>query len=172
MKFKVGDKVVIIKANSAINFENKIATITRAVGDWYRIDLDGGLYSWSGNQFEPCKEKEMTAREFLEGRKRMCSYYKDCTGCPLKQDEMLCGDFMYKNTKEAIEAINNWCKKHPIVTISNKFFEVFPNAKTQSNGMPTICPDVLGYENAKSDGIGCSEEKCKKCWSQEYVKQK
>ena len=60
---------------------------------------------------------DMTAKDFMEGRKRMCDYYKNCTGCPLKQEEMLCGDFMYKHTEETIAIVEMWCAKHQVKTL-------------------------------------------------------
>ena len=72
----------------------------------------------------------MEALEFLKETQRMCSSYKECTDCPLKElasfaGYKACRIYMLNECEKAISAVDAWSKKHPIITNAQKFKEVF-----------------------------------------------
>jgi len=72
----------------------------------------------------------MEAREFLKEINRMCSSYKECTDCPLKElasfsGYKACRIYMLNECEKAISAVDAWSKDHPLVTNEMKFREVF-----------------------------------------------
>ena len=115
---------------------------------------------------------KMTAKEYLETKNRMCNKSGDgCYGCPFDQNEMgLCDDSEEKSPDEAIAIVQKWGEEHPVTTIKDKLFEVFPNTQKYSSGLPQgICPDKLGY---KKGHCGSIVEDCVECWSQPYIEKK
>lgn len=81
MKFKVGDKVIIredLEVGSIYDgwgfncimahYKGRKAIIIKVNRGSYRIDLDGGIYLWTDEMLEPCKElnKEHYAKEIIE----------------------------------------------------------------------------------------------------------
>ena len=72
----------------------------------------------------------MEAIEFLKETQRMCSSYKECTNCPLKElasfyGYSTCRVAMFNECEKAISAVDAWSKEHPIITNARKFEEVF-----------------------------------------------
>lgn len=70
------------------------------------------------------------ALEFLQETNRMCSSYKECTDCPLKElasfaGYKACRIYMLNECEKAISAVDAWSKEHPLVTNEMKFCEVF-----------------------------------------------
>ena len=58
----------------------------------------------------------------------MCRNYLGCKeDCPLRKKTGTygCGDFVVSNPSEAVEIVEEWSKKHPIITNAMKFKEVF-----------------------------------------------
>lgn len=60
----------------------------------------------------------------------MCSSYKECTDCPLKElasfaGYKACRIYMLNECEKAISAVDAWSKEHPIVTNEMKVREVF-----------------------------------------------
>ena len=75
-----------------------------------------------------------------------------------------------KSPDEAIAIVQKWGEEHPVTTIKDKLFEVFPNTQKYSSGLPQgICPDKLGY---KKGHCGSIVEDCVECWSQPYIEKK
>lgn len=72
----------------------------------------------------------MEALEFLKETQRMCSSYKECTDCPLKELASFtgyptCKVAMLNECEKAISAVDAWSKEHPSVTNEMKFREIF-----------------------------------------------
>lgn len=72
----------------------------------------------------------MEAIEFLEETQRMCSSYKECTDCPLKElasfsGQPTCKSAMLNECEKAIFAVDVWSRTHPLVTNRMKIREVF-----------------------------------------------
>lgn len=72
----------------------------------------------------------MEALEYLKETHRMCSSYKECTDCPLKELASFsgyptCSVAMVNECEKAISAVDAWSKEHPLVTNEMKLREVF-----------------------------------------------
>jgi hypothetical protein len=74
------------------------------------------------------------------------------------------------------DELEKWSKEHPIKTRQSEFLKMFPNARIESDGMPSICPIVVDKRchNKDDDALFClvrDEEECRKCrrdyWLQE-----
>lgn len=116
----------------------------------------------------------MTAKEYLETKKRMtneCSSPDVCNAsCPLSgkrnKRHVECSVLETEYPDEAIAIVQKWGEEHPVKTLMEKFFEVFPNAPKHGYGMPKqICVQKVGY---KSIGNCQGSHECLKCWSQPY----
>lgn len=111
---------------------------------------------------------EMTAKEYLEIKNRMCAIHEpNCCECPLIESGSAYCD-VTDNLDKAIAIVQKWGEEHPVVTLMDKFFEVFPGAKKNKDGTPTIRPEALGYDGSC---YRCQAE-CLKCWSQHYTEAK
>lgn len=68
----------------------------------------------------------------------MCKSFNDCGMCPLFE---FCGDKIeYSDLDKINEIILKWCEEHPVETRQSKFLKMFPNAKTDSDGIIKIFP--------------------------------
>lgn len=99
----------------------------------------------------------------IKDLKRMCDSYKECNGCSLYIKEMQrcrpC-DFYFSGNVD--EVIDNWVLRHPVKTYMQDFFEKFPNARRNSEGVPKVCPQPMYPELADECHNNCLE-----CWNQE-----
>ena len=94
---------------------------------------------------------------------RMCkSFKKACNNCPLYLD--CCGGCITAFPDNADEIVDKWASEHPIKTYAMDFFEKFPNAPKDVDGIPNACPYQI-YPERVADYICC--EKCSECWTQE-----
>ena len=109
----------------------------------------------------------MDAIEYIKELKRMCDGFADCTGCPLchKENgtEQICGRFRSEHPEKAVELVEKWSKEHPAKTILQDFLEKHPNARTNDDGIPNLCPCFLGY-HLDFNPI-CFKHNCDKCWN-------
>lgn len=100
---------------------------------------------------------------------RMCKSCDACNECPL--DYRNCGigkdcdDIMTDEPDIANEIILNWCKEHPIETRQDRFLKMFPNAKTDSDGIIKILPCSLEENIVTTMPSTCSyiHGSCNKC---------
>lgn len=96
----------------------------------------------------------------IKNLKRMCDLYKKCDDCPLGYTR--CGDSISALYNNADEIVDKWVLEHPIKTYAMDFFEKFPNARRNSEGVPSVCPQPIYPELADE----CSNN-CFDCWNQE-----
>lgn len=115
----------------------------------------------------------MDAVEFLKERKRLCSSYKGCAGCPFGAAECVVRDMTSEdNCKRIVSFVEQWSKEHPIKTRQSVFLEQFPKAGLDVSGVITICPAPLS-EDYRNDHGGCKhpDMACSVCrrefWSKE-----
>jgi hypothetical protein len=102
---------------------------------------------------------------------RMCNEYNgECAGCPLGDacgDEIeVCECFTVNFPEEAEKIIMGWAAEHPVETMKDRFFKMFPNAPATEYGIPRGCPSHLGWAE------GCAQNRkingCTDCWKRPY----
>lgn len=110
----------------------------------------------------------MGAMEYFKTKNRMtkgCSDPNCCFQCPLSFEfngmNIYCRAFEKSYPEKAIEIVYNWGKEHPEKTMMQDFFEKFPNTQKDGQGVPELCPFLLGYTNENT----CKFDDCFKCWS-------
>ena len=98
---------------------------------------------------------------------RMCRAYIDCKGCPLKEHQpFVCNEMIRKYPDKANEIILNWCKEHPVETRQDRFLKIFPNAKTNNDGVIELAPCTIEkdmYINVGSCSLLYGFESCDEC---------
>lgn len=106
--------------------------------------------------------------EFLKAMKiikRMC---EGCNKCPLSAENNekneTCYDFMMAYPEETEEILKKWAEEHPQKTIFQDFLEKYPNAKLNGFGLPTMCPNVLGYSKEHHNDCMTYAD-CFQCWN-------
>lgn len=129
----------------------------------------------------------MEFKEAIKIRRRICDYYKDyvaCDGCPLKgfpvkgfPANCFDGIFEVENTDEYERILEEWAKKHPVVTNADKYIEVIKNTfggtKLDKDKVhQRVCLQLVGKEidSNKCASMCCSE--CLKWWDEEYKEPK
>ena len=103
-------------------------------------------------------------------------YTVQCKQCPF--NAVVCNtnncSFVSFNAEKAIEIVNDWAKEHPIVTMADKYKEVFGfEPKTECGAF--ICPHFVGFAYVECVN-GEIYKDCKKCknefWNSEYKEPK
>ena len=98
----------------------------------------------------------------IKDLKRMCKEYVNCIGCPIKSGKF-CG--IHRFPDNADEIVDKWVQEHPVKTYAMDFFEKFPDAPIESNGVPTAC-----WKYVYGDGKCCaSNHACTECWNREIT---
>lgn len=107
----------------------------------------------------------MDAVEFLRARRKLCDDNVCGESCPLFH---CCDDDLEDDRIRQVLAVEQWSKEHPVKTRQSEFLKMFPNARIESDGMPSICPIVVDKRchNKDDDALFClvrDEEECRKC---------
>lgn len=107
----------------------------------------------------------MDAVEFLRARRKLCDDNVCGESCPLFD---CCDDDLEDDHVRQVLAVEQWAKEHPAKTRQSEFLKMFPNARIESDGMPSICPIVVDKRchNKDDDALFClvrDEEECRKC---------
>ena len=115
----------------------------------------------------------MDAVEYVKQRERMCDYYVNCGDCPAGNYE---GCASLNEIPNLVPIVEQWAKEHPVKTRQSEFLKMFPNARIESDGMPSICPIVVDKRcyNKDDDALCCfvrDEEKCRKCRRDFWLKE-
>ena len=123
MKYKVGDKIKIIKGTKGcLGAEGKIGIITNKPStdgliyykDGFNIDC-GDEHVWRIGFDSKCELlDELTAEEAIKIQAEMCSSISDCTNCPIHKEkgDYCCESFKAENPKKVVEIIKQWKKDH------------------------------------------------------------
>lgn len=114
----------------------------------------------------------MDVPTFFKERERMCRYYKngiDCCGCPLAKNIFIqyenCLDCCAHFPEEAVAAVENWAKEHPVRTYKSVFLEKFPNAMLSEHGEVDFCVQYVFGKKVKPKA--CGNCRCAYCWNRE-----
>ena len=91
----------------------------------------------------------METVEYFKTKRRMLKTDNDgtctinCSACGLSRDNngmnIGCCAFEYLCPEKAVAIVEQWAKEHPLKTYAQDFFEKFPNALKDHNGIPTSC---------------------------------
>lgn len=98
----------------------------------------------------------------IKDLKRMCKTH-ECytTECPLYRVDKSC--LPESLPDNADEIVDKWVQEHPVKTYAMDFFEKFPNASRNGNGVPKVC-----LNHVYGDGTHCSFfNSCTECWNKE-----
>lgn len=111
----------------------------------------------------------MNALEFLKERKRMCTSFKGCDGCPLGGTHCF---LSYATYERIVATVEQWSKEHPRKTRQSVFLEQWPEATIDSYGVLNLCPTPISkshrniYGKCAHAGVNC--DKCRReFWMQE-----
>lgn len=105
--------------------------------------------------------------DFLSDAQRMCEAVS-CVDCK-------CSSFCYINydiSKEElhrfVKEVSKWVMEHPLKTYARDFFEKFPKAKPDKEGVPRMCrANCYGGICQYSAVSGAGPAPCKDCWNEE-----
>ena len=97
---------------------------------------------------------------------RMCRYYGAvCSTCPLCDKDCGIGaGAPIEEMDEINELILKWYKEHPEKTRQDKFFEMFPHARTAKIGVLDICPKIVDIRVQCMSQVGLSCPDCQKSY--------
>lgn len=121
----------------------------------------------------------MDAITYIKEAMRMCKSAGDnCEHCPARSGKFcpisLCSttmNEMYGNEEKAVSIVEQWAKDHPVKTRQSEFLKMFPNAKTDENGILIFCPRKFDPENINS--VHCHRHGCVECrndyWNEEVT---
>lgn len=102
----------------------------------------------------------------VRAAKRMCKHI--CDSCPLSVANngtpFVCKTFIEEHPEKAEKIIMKWAAEHPVETMKDRFFKMFPDAPLDEEGMPIACARVLGWVDECLKGSDC----CYKCWGRPY----
>lgn len=104
-----------------------------------------------------------------------CEGVKSCSMCPFDGKDTFClSEHSIDIILNAFECVEKWAKEHPIVTMRDKYKEVFgvEPVHTQSEIKCLLCPKLAGF----GIDINCNAQSCEKCkeefWQSEYKEPK
>ena len=96
-----------------------------------------------------------------------------CAQCPLNKGACSGDGFTHTifNAEKAIEIVTQWAKEHPIITMADKYKEVF-GVEPKGKSGASVCPRSVGFDDVECKiGGGC--EDCRnEFWHSEYKEPK
>lgn len=109
--------------------------------------------------------EKATIYEYARFTRAHCFVGDECTGCPLHDFRCELENADSEELAKINEIILNWCKEHPIKTRQSEFLKMFPNAKTDSDGIIMILPCSMKKNIIKTTPSTCSyiHGSCNKC---------
>jgi ABC-type nitrate/sulfonate/bicarbonate transport system substrate-binding protein len=74
----------------------------------------------------------------------------------------MCRPWVYDNPVEAEAILAKWAEEHPEKTIADDFYEKFPKAPRNGEGVPHVCAVDIGYSMPPfcDRNTNC----CAECW--------
>lgn len=115
------------------------------------------------------KENNMDVYEFFNEYARMFKTYRNgvtITNMYITVEGVLPPSqevsFECSTAESEIDKIIQWSKDNPRKTRLQDFLEKYPNAEKMYNGLPKVCPKLLGYFSE------CNKIECdrKSCWNE------
>ena len=108
--------------------------------------------------------------KFLKDAQRMCRCVDDCDFCKNRSNDTcyITNYLSDDDINEYIESVFEWTNCHPRKTYARDFFEKFPEAKPDKEGVPRICrANCYGGSCQYSAVSGAGPAPCKDCWNEE-----
>ena len=112
----------------------------------------------------------------MNEKERLCNYNRrefSCKNCELWSTNtgstLPCYVYMARFPEEAEKIVMDWAERHPVETMKDRFFNMFPNAPKDENGYPECCPHQLGWAKCGR----CKDfETCLQYWNRPYEENK
>lgn len=137
MKYKVGDKIKIIRAtNGCLGARGKIGIVTNKKSnnglgngrEGFNVECsDGGIWRIGFESECELLDEELTAEEAIKIQAEMCTSImcKDCAIGRLRCDSRCgCDEFRSKNPDKVLEIIKQWKKDHEKKEVEVEFVDV------------------------------------------------
>ena len=114
--------------------------------------------------------------DFLSELKRLCDTRDECVANAANKEDCpmfgICklthSKTCAKDAEKAIEIVQKWSDEHPRKTYAQDFFEKFPEAKPDKEGVPRMCrANCYGGSCQHSAVSGAGPAPCKDCWNEE-----
>lgn len=111
-------------------------------------------------------------KNYFTEKKRMIKKHKyicelNCADCPLGWSKngkgISCETLEKSYPEQAISIIQKWSDENSQRTYLTEFLEHYPNAEFDKNGVPKICPHLLGLKDSYDS---CKGGDCAECWNQ------
>lgn len=122
MKFKVGDKIKIVRTTlGCYGAEGEIGTVTndrptnglKSYKAGFNVDCGNGHIWRIGFESECELLDELTAEEAIKIQAEMCRSISSCADCPMrKKGDYRCDSFRAENPEKIVEIIKQWKKDH------------------------------------------------------------
>lgn len=171
MKYKVGDKVRVIKATTGcMGAEGSIGVVTDKKStdglldymNGFNIELKNGKI-WRIGFESVCEpvEDELTAEEATKILSEICCENELCGGCPISEakGKMTCQSFRRDKTEEVLEILKRWKKDHEKkeVEVTQKIYCLVVDEERkvvheEEIGNSDSCMDVLKNYCENHDG--------------------
>ena len=114
--------------------------------------------------------------DFFSELKRVCDSRTECTTDAANKEQ--CPLFAFcrrplvtqraEEIIRTIESLQKWSNEHPRKTYAQDFFEKFPEAKPDKEGVPRMCrANCYGGSCQYSAVAGAGPAPCKDCWNEE-----
>nr|DAV84861.1 MAG TPA: hypothetical protein [Caudoviricetes sp.] len=105
----------------------------------------------------------MDAVEFFKTVNRLCKNQRCCAECPIHKNGMGCmikaDDDSTKSIEETVSKVEQWAKDNPVKTRQSEFLKMFPNAKTNTEGVLVVSPcfiDQKMLNGCKGKNVYCN----------------
>lgn len=137
------------------------------LAQFFNVSTDFLLgYDHHGAQTEAVK----CIMKFLKDAQRMCICVGDCDFCKNRSNDTcyITNYLSDDDINEYIESVFEWTNCHPRKTYARDFFEKFPEAKPDKEGVPRMCRvNCYGGSCQYSAVSGAGRAPCKDCWNEE-----
>lgn len=120
-------------------------------------------YDYPGAQTEAVK----CIIDFLSDASRMCKTVS-CADCKLSSFCYINYDISKEELHRFVKEVGKWAMEHPRKTYAQDFFEKFPKAKPDKEGVPWMCRvNCYGGSCQYSAFSKVGRVPCKACWNEE-----